>query len=159
MSIHSFPRCAGYLKGMRVKLNDPAMTDYWFAVIVADAAFDDDELVKAGTVNFDTMRGEEILAGLETLFPNRKRQTKNKHQGAWFDSLKACLGVRGVKVSSLKTDDEYWEVAMLLWPSVIKRNETGHIGGILSQIQSMSKKQRSALARRDAIPEKWRAKA
>lgn len=32
MSIAEYPRCAGYLKAMRFKLDDPTMTDYGWAV-------------------------------------------------------------------------------------------------------------------------------
>lgn len=154
MSIHSFPRCASYLKAMRVKLNDPQMTDYWFAVIMADG-FKDKELVEAGTVDFKTMDGTALLGAFEGLL-QIKRQKAGIGREA-MNTLKGYLGARGIKVSLLSTDADYWQAAMFLWPDRIKEGES--LSKLLHQIGSMTKKERQTAANRNSIPEKWRAAA
>ncbi len=71
-----FPRCVGYVKAMGVRTDDPGMTDYWLACLAAEA-FTDKELVKAGTVDFDTMRGPELLAALEARFRARTKRKRS----------------------------------------------------------------------------------
>lgn len=153
MSIHDFPRCAGYLKAMRVNINDPEMTDYWFGVVVSDA-FTDAQLIKDGSINFETMAGDKILSEFERLLADMAQRRANNAPAP--ESLKALLGSRGVKVSRLDTADDYWQVACLLWPTVIRRGSDNSFQALMDQIKAMSKKQRKAACNRNAIPTEWR---
>ncbi|MFC3208097.1 hypothetical protein [Aquamicrobium soli] len=74
-TIHQFPRCFAYLKAMRIKFEDPAMHDYWAAVILSDA-FPDAKLASIGTVNFDTMTGRQLLTAFEAILAERPKRTK-----------------------------------------------------------------------------------
>lgn len=152
-TIHAFPRCAGYVKAMRVRLDDPEMTDYWYAVLAAEA-FTDEELVAAGTVDFKAMQGDEILAEFERLFSTRERSRVGHDD---LESLKAYIGSRGVKVSALQSDDDFWTVSRILWPNTLpKQNVT--LTELVNAIRSMSKKGRArASTRIRFVPAKWRA--
>jgi len=158
MSIHSFPRCSGYLKAMNIRLDDPAMTDYWCAVMVAEA-FTDKELVEAGTVSFEDMEGDRLLAEFEKLLASKRTATPSLSH-ADMESLKAFFGSRGVKVSMFTSDDDYWHCASILWPDVVKRSERGPLSDLLSRIRGMSKKHRQIGSKNiSKIPAKWRARA
>jgi hypothetical protein len=75
-SIKQFPRCAAYLKAMRVRLDDPEMHDYWCAVVLSDA-FSDARLAALGTVNFDTMPGRQLLTAFETILSESAAKKKS----------------------------------------------------------------------------------
>lgn len=57
------PRCAAYLKAMRVKPDEPGMSEYWAALIIAES-FPDKTLKKFG-VNFHVMKGPRLLTLME----------------------------------------------------------------------------------------------
>lgn len=139
MSIHDFPRCAAYLKGMRVKLDDPEMNDFWFAVILGDR-IPGDVLERAG-VRFERgMRdGQKLLQGLERILAEGFRRKKCQAS----DALKAFIGSRGIKASKIKTIEDFWKVAAILWPEHIK-GENGSLDQLEAQIRSLSKKQRQS---------------
>lgn len=154
MHICSFPRAAAYLKASRYNLDDPTMTLYGWAVCLSEV-WTDEELAAVGTVNFDTMTGEQLLPELERLLGERLNAAMSWED---VDSLKAFLGSRGVKVSNLKGADDYWHVASILWPFTVKRGERGDRAELLRRIRGMSKKQRRAAATNIAkVPAKWRA--
>ncbi|WP_173931364.1 hypothetical protein [Chelativorans sp. Marseille-P2723] len=158
MSIHSFPRCSGYLKAMNVRLEDPEMTDYWCAVMVADA-FTDEDLAAVGTINFETMNGDQLLTEFEKLLAS-KRAAIPSLSHADMESLKAFFGSRGVKASALKSAEDFWHCASILWPDVVKKNERGPLVDLLSRIRDMSKKHRQIASQNiSKIPTKWRARA
>lgn len=138
----AFPRCTGYVKAMGVRVADPDMTDYWLAVLAAEA-FTDDELVAAGTVDFATMSGTVLLGSMETLL-RAGRARKPSLEGAHLESLKAFFGSRGIKASTLKTDEDFWTVAHVLWPSFVKKSKRGPLAELHATLRSMSKKQRQA---------------
>ena len=139
MSIHQFPRCAAYLKGMRVNLNDPEMTDYWFAVILGDRIAGD-VLDRAG-VRFERgMRdGQKLLQGIEQILAQGLHRTGVQAS----EALKAFIGSRGVKASKLKTIQDFWKVAEILWPEHFE-DKIGSLDQLETQIRSLSKKQRQA---------------
>ncbi|MFD1199548.1 hypothetical protein ACFQ3K_14675 [Brucella gallinifaecis] len=139
MSIHQFPRCAAYLKGMRVNLNDPEMTDYWFAVILGDR-MPKEELERDG-INFNRHErdGIKLLQGIERILVEGRNKSK-----VWAsEALKAFIGSRGVKASKLKTIEDFWKVAAILWPQHIK-GKIGSLDQLEAHIRSLSKKQRQA---------------
>ncbi len=155
VTIANYPRCAAYLRGMRVKLDDPEMTDYWFASILSDG-WTDDALTDAGTINFDTMSGAELLTAFEVLLADKKRAAKPAH--ADMESLKAFLGSRGVKVSKLPDDAAYWYVASVLWPDTIRAGAMGTLSELGAIIRRMPKKARQAArANLRDVPSEWRA--
>lgn len=139
MSIHQFPRCAAYLKGMRVNLNDPEMTDYWFAVILGDR-ISGDVLDRAG-VRFErgVRDGQKLLQGIEQILAQGLHRTKVNAS----EALKAFIGARGIKASKLKTIQDFWKVAAILWPEHFK-GKIGSLDQLETQIRSLSKKQRQA---------------
>lgn len=154
MALADFPRCAGYLKAMYVKPErDPGLTDYWCAVILADA-FTDEELAERGTVNFETMDGTALLGEFEKLLAERKRAPKIDR--ADMESLKAFLGSRGVKVSKLKGDDDYRMAARALWGDRI--DERAGLRDMLDTLRKMTKRQRQeARDNLHKLPPEWRA--
>lgn len=155
MSIHSFPRCAGYLKAMNIRLDDPAMTDYWCAVMVAEA-FTDKELVEAGTVSFEDMEGDRLLAEFEKLLASKRTATPSLSH-ADMESLKAFFGSRGIRASALKTDDDFWQCAHILWPFAVGKKDRGPLALLLGKIRGIPKKHRQAAnANLHKVPAKWR---
>ena len=153
MALHSFPRCTAYLKAMRCRLDDPEMTDYAWAVVLSDA-WTDDELVAVGTVNFDTMTGDQLLPELEKLLAVKAQSAPLSPADA--ESLKAFIGARGVKVSSLTAPEDYWHVASILWPHTVKQGERGKLKSLLCKIRGMTKAQRrTAAVNIKAVPRKW----
>lgn len=153
LTIDRFPRCRAYLKAMYVRFDDPQLTDYWCAVILADA-FSDGELVAAG-VDYGRRNGAAILGGLEALFGARKAKRVSHDD---LESLKAFLGSRWVKVSKLPDDAAYWRAATILWPEKIKSGSTGSLGDLVALIRSMPKKARQAArANLCNVPLEWRA--
>ncbi|WP_299941159.1 hypothetical protein [uncultured Nitratireductor sp.] len=68
--LDGYPRCAAYLKAMWVRLDDPGLTPYWAAVILS-SGFSDDRLAKLGTINFETMTGDQLMAAFEELLAVR----------------------------------------------------------------------------------------
>lgn len=139
MSIHEYPRCAAYLKGMMVNLSDPEMNDFWFAVILGDRIAGD-VLDRAG-VSFERgMRdGQKLLQGIEQILAQGLHRTGAQAS----EALKAFIGSRGVKASRLKTVQDFWKVAAILWPEHFK-GKIGSLDQLETQIRSLSKKQRQA---------------
>lgn len=154
MMLDAYPRCAAYLKGMNVRLNDASMTNYWGAVILADK-WTDEALVKAGGVDFSDKTGEGILARFEALLCGAF--TGKPKSGELSESqraqLQAFLGSRGVKTSMLLSDDDYWKAALILWPSIKRYDGLEHL---FNQIRSFSKGQRkTANANIGKLPREW----
>jgi hypothetical protein len=160
MPIAEYPRCAGYLKAMRFKLDDPTMTDYGWAVCLSEN-WTDEFLVEDGRVNFDTMDGPSILVEFERLF--REGHSTGGRGGLGldrpeFESLKAFFGSRGIKASALKSADDFWSAGHILWPSFVKRSSGATLADLLTILRGMSKKQRqSARTNIAKVPAKWRA--
>src|SRR5690606_29618685 len=130
MHIRSFPRASAYLKASRYRLDDPSMSLYGWAVCLSEA-WTDEELVAVGTVNFDTMTGEQLLPELERLLGERQKAHMSNEDR---ESLKALIGSRGVKVSALQSPEDYWHVASILWPDVVKEGQRGKLSHLLRLI-------------------------
>jgi len=155
MAITEYPRCAGYLKAMRFRLDDPAMTDYGWAVALSEN-WTDEFLVEDGRVNFDTMDGPSILVEFERLLRDGRQATANGLSPDDMDSLKAFLGSRGVKVSKLQGDDDYRKAARVLWGKQI--GVKASLSELLATIRKMSKRQRQeARTNIQKLPPEWRA--
>ena len=154
MQIRSFPRSAAYLKASNYYLDDEAMTPYAWAVCLSEA-WTDEELVAVGTVNFDTMAGEQLLPELDRLLALKARRAPLSPADA--ESLKAFIGSRGVKVSALTSPQDYWTVSAILWPHTVKDDEGGPLKSLLTRIQGMKKAQRrTATVNLKAVPAKWK---
>ncbi len=153
MSIHEYPRCAAYLKGMRVNLSDPEMNDFWFAVILGDR-IPGDVLEKEG-VRFErgNRDGQKLLQGMEQILAQGLHRTGVQAS----EALKAFIGSRGVKASKLKTIQDFWKVAAILWPDHFK-GKIGTLDQLEKQIRSFSKKQRQAARQNvNRVPAEWRS--
>lgn len=153
MSIHEYQRCAAYLKGMRINLNDPEMNDFWFAVILGDR-IQGDVLEKAG-VHFErgNRDGQKLLQGMEQILAEGLHRTGAQAS----EALKAFIGSRGVKASKLKTIQDFWKVAAILWPEHFK-GKIGTLDQLEKQIRSLSKKQRQAARQNvNRVPAEWRS--
>lgn len=154
MAVHDFPRCSAYLKASNFRLEDASMSDMAWAVVMS-TAFTDEELVEDGRVSFERMTGDAILGEFERLMGTRRRIGDDF---AGIESLKAFIGARGVKVSALKSEAEYWQVARILWPHAVKRNDSGSLAVLHGKIKSLSKKSRqSARENLRKVPAAWRA--
>lgn len=157
MAIAEYPRCAGYLKAMRFKLDDPTMTDYGWAVALSET-WSEEFLIADGRVNFDTMDGPSILVEFERLLRDGDPKRKSGLSRDGVERLKAFLGSRGIKVSALNGADDYWHAASILWPHSIKAGSKGTLSNLLNTIAGMSKAKRQAA--RDnlhKVPSNWRA--
>jgi hypothetical protein len=157
-TLNRYPRCQAYLKAMGVRLDEPAMTDFWAAVTLADQMPEED----LRAVGFDPGTGPianrdaaGMLESIETAL-DRKRSVSVKLDD--MESLKAFLGSRGVKVSNLPDEAAYWYVASILWPATVRKGRTGNLTALVSLIRAMPKKQRQS-ARRNImrVPQEWRA--
>ena len=154
MALQSYPRCAAYLRGMKVKLDDQSMTNYWGAVILADK-WTDKQLQEAGGVDFNDKSGETILGRFEALLGNPRVQKPKS--GDLNDSqrtqLLAFLGSRGVMTSRLLTEQDIWKAAKTLWPHIRVWDGLEHL---FNQLKCMSKKQRKKANDRIAdLPPEW----
>lgn len=158
MSLATLPLCAARLGWNFTKFEDPAMNEYWAAVIVADFCHDD-ALAAFGGFDFEDRsveNGKLLLARLEQCIRAKK------HKMPKFEApedLRALLGSRGVKTTELKTADEFWKAAETLFPGFIERANDIH--AIAWQIRKIDKKQRKALADANLrkLPIEWLSKA
>lgn len=165
MNFGDFPRCAAYLKACNYRLDDEAMHAKAWAVCASEA-FTDEELIADGRVSFEDMPGDAILSEFERLLRtrahgrharrNETRRATTAHSDE-HESLKAFIGSRGVKVSALGNDADYWKVARILWPHAIKKKDSGPLSLLHHKIKSMPKRSRASA--RDNIfkvPAEWR---
>ena len=151
MSIQAYPRCAAYLKASNYILSDPTMFEKNWAVCISEA-FTDDELIQAGTISFETMSGDALMSEFERLMNARPLNRKVDAP----ESLKAFIGSRGVKVSALKSDADYWTVARILWPQAVAANDGGPLSLLHHKIKSLTKRQRQeARSNLRKVPTKW----
>lgn len=131
------------------------ISNYWAAVILADKFEDAD--FERHKVDFSNTSGSAILTTMERMFYSHrisKMQKPNRElSDAAYAQLMAFMGSRGVKTSALKTSDETWQAAMILWPS-IKRG--ADLADLVSQIRGFSKAQRKiATGNVKKLPENW----
>ena len=75
----------------------------------------------------------------------------------FFMCLNAVLGVHGVKTSRLQTNNDYWEVASLLWPSHVDRTPGATLADLYRQIKAMPKSDRRRGGTENAhrVPPGW----
>ncbi|PZO78467.1 MAG: hypothetical protein DI629_12280 [Mesorhizobium amorphae] len=158
-----FPRCAAYLKRMNVSLADPSMDEYNYAIIIGEEAYSEEGLALAG-VAFTGHRQEGLLRKLEVGFPRRLGAASDRHEREWLDQadmdrLRAYFGSRGVKAGQLRAVDDFWRVALILWPASIKRTKKG-LPDLLRQIAGMTKAQRqSATSNVAKVPAEFMARS
>ena len=153
MSIHQYPRCAAYLKGMRVNLKDQEMSDYWFACILGDRI--SGEVLERENVKFERgyRDGQTLLQGLERILVHGLHRVNAQAS----EALKAFIGSRGVKASKLKTIEDFWKVAAILWPQHFK-GKIGSLDQLEAHIRSLSKEQRQAARENlSRVPAEFRA--
>lgn len=159
MPITDYPRCAAYLKGMRCRLDDPTMTDYWWAVILSEK-WTDEDLVADGRVNFETMAGPDILTEFERLLQDGIAKPHLGISSEGMERLRAFLGSRGIRTSALRSSGDYWKAASILWPQVGLPDADRPLSALLTIISGMTKKQRqSANGNLHRVPAEWRAGA
>jgi len=152
MNLTAFPRCAAYLKGMQIRMDDESMTNYSGAVILSEK-WTDEQLVEAGGVDFSTRDGDAILTRFEALLSRTVREMVDANRERNRISLLAYIGSRGVRTSALKTDDDFLRAVHTLWPFIDRRIPVSEIH---SQLASMSKKVRAqANANLKKLPPEW----
>lgn len=155
MHLAAFPRCAAYLKGMQVRLDDASMTNYFGAVILSEK-WTDAQLVEAGGVDFSTRDGDALLSRFEALLRAPAvtvRQVVAANTERDRAQLQAYLGSRGVKTSALKSDDDYLKAVHVLWPFIDCRISVDRLH---LQLASMSKKVRAqANSNLKKLPPEW----
>lgn len=62
-------------------------------------------------------------------------------------SVRAFLGSAGIRTSKLKTEDDLWSVASVLWPHWINRRPNSDVSVLRGQIAGISRKNRISVAR------------
>jgi len=143
---------------MGCRLEQFPISDYYAAVILADAF--EDANFEAANVDYSNTPGSRLLIAIERMFYSRRvsRQLEKPAQGLSVSQqaqLMAFLGSRGVKTSMLANDDEIWQAAMILWPTLRREDK---LEGLVWQIRSFSKaKRKIANANVKNLPEKWKA--
>ncbi|MFU0503608.1 hypothetical protein [Pseudaminobacter sp. NGMCC 1.201702] len=103
-----------------MKFDDPAMHDYWYAVILSDA-FSDAKLAAIGTVDFEFMTGRRLLEAFEAILavkPKRGRARKLKPT-IEVDKIKGAASE--AEIISAMTPKGGWKAATLAgwgigWP-------------------------------------------
>lgn len=159
ISLAAYPQCATRLRFQRANLNEESFTLYWAAACVA---FDlsDTLLTEYGGFNFDDRsdaNGKKLLARLESFLTERAQRTAANSVFA-SEGLKAYLGSRGVKVSMLKSENDFWLAAETLFPGKISR--AGGFSSLYVQISSIPKKERQRLGHANLrnVPVEWLGK-
>ncbi|KEA07155.1 hypothetical protein [Rhizobium rhizogenes] len=165
INVSGFPLCSKRLQFQRAKLTEESMTIYWAAVAVA-ADLDDEKLTNFGGFDFNDMsdeNGSKLLGRLEQFIRSGLAAKARSDQGGLSEaevSVRAFLGANGVKVSRLKSLDDYWKAATTLWSDHIEASpKVRDIYTLRFQISKISKKQRSKKARANVskLPAEWRA--
>lgn len=159
LNLTAYPQCAQRLHFQRANLNEAGFTNYWAAACVA-SGLSDTLLTDFGGFDFDDRsdaNGKKLLSRLEQFFADGSQRAAGNSVFA-SEGLKAFLGSRGVKTSELKTEDDYWTAAEILFSGRIKR--TGGFSSLYLQIQSIPKKERGALGRSNVhkLPVEWLGK-
>jgi len=159
LNMSSYPQCARILHFQQANLNDPAMNHYWAAACVASAQ-SDALLTDFGGFNFDDRspaNGKKLLARMEEFLTDRSQRSAANYAFA-SDGLKSLLGSRGIKTSELKSEDDYWAAAEILFPGHI--NRLGGFSSLYVQITAIPKKLRGELGRANLrhIPKEWLGK-
>ncbi len=99
------------------------------------------------------MGGRALLSALERELAGKVRRYA-AYEGA--ESLKAFLGSRGIKASTLNSDDDFWLVASILWPHTVRKGRTGTLAELHSLIRNMTKKsRRTASVNLQRVPERF----
>jgi hypothetical protein len=88
------PRCAAYLKAMRVDPNEQGMNEYWAALCVAES-FSEKVLKKFGGIDFHTMKGPRLLDRMEAFLAERSgipaQKTAPKTKKSPLDAITAAI--------------------------------------------------------------------
>lgn len=123
INLSKTPRCASYLKAMRVKPDEPGMTEYWAALCVAES-FPDKSLKKFGGINFHVMKGPALLSRMEQFLESRSKQKvhtspKLKSGSRGVDAITAA--VSNEEIEAAKTPKGGWKAKQLAawgisWP-------------------------------------------
>jgi len=155
MHLAAFPRCAAYLKGMQVRLDDASMTNYFGAVILSEK-WTDEQLVQAGGVDFSARDGDALLSRFEALLAHPSATAHEKQAEREIINhaqLQAFLGSRGVRTSALKSILDYHKAVQILWPSIDSRIPVSQLH---LQLAGMPKKVRAqANANLKKLPPEW----
>ena len=113
------PRCASYLKAMRVKPEDQGLTEYWAALCIAES-FTEKALKKFGGINFHSMKGPQLLQRMEEfLESNSKPKRKASKKLNPLDKITAAVSPD--EIEAAKTPKGGWKAAQLAkwgisWP-------------------------------------------
>lgn len=109
------PRCAAYLKAMRVKPDEPGMTEYWASLIIAES-FSDKALKKFGGINFHVMKGPALLRAMEKFLESRSTGERKPSK-----AVKGRTPITEADIEAAKTPKGGWKRATLAkwgvpWP-------------------------------------------
>lgn len=143
VNVAHLPHCAKRLQINFTQMADPLMNDYWAAVIVADFC-EDKALADFGGFNFDDRspaNGSALLARLEDCIRQKRHRVQRLDVP---NGLSAMLGARGIKTSMLKTEADWWDAALTLFPG-IKTRKRG-LQALYNAIVLIPKKERKRLA-------------
>lgn len=127
INLSKTPRCAAYLKAMRVLLEESGMNEYWAALCIAES-FSEKALKKFGGINFHTMAGPNLLARMEEFLEyrskasdqaSRKLKAAPKKNGNSLDQI--TMAVSDAEIIAAMTPKGGWKAAQLkkwgvAWP-------------------------------------------
>jgi hypothetical protein len=117
------PRCAKYLKAMRVKPDESGMTEYWAALCIAES-FPDAVLRKFGGINFHVMKGPALLNRMEQFLEyrsNPKPQPSPKLKAPASGIAAITAAISNEEIEAAKTLKGGWKAKQLAawgvpWP-------------------------------------------
>ncbi|UIY28739.1 hypothetical protein LZK73_18610 [Neorhizobium galegae] len=106
---------------MRVKPDDPGLTEYWAALCVAES-FSDKALKKFGGINFHVMKGPALLRRMEEFLEfhsTRGRKSSKKLKAGPLDGITAAVSPQAIEAAM--TPKGGWKAAQLAqwgisWP-------------------------------------------
>lgn len=117
------PRCAKYLKAMRVNLDEKGMNEYWAALCIAES-FSDKKLKKFGGINFHVMTRAALLRKMEEFLSSQSRATQSVERRAQNGSTGISMitaAVSNDEIEAGRSPKGGWKAAQLAkwgvpWP-------------------------------------------
>lgn len=97
------PRVAAYMRAMGAKPDEPGMTEYWAALIVAES-FPDATLAKFGGINFHVMKGPALLARMEQFL-----ESHSSGRGKPSKAVKGRAPITQAEIEAAKTPKGGWK--------------------------------------------------
>lgn len=121
LNLSMYPRCASYLRAMRVKPEEQGMTEYFAAVCIAES-FPESALKKFGGINFHSMKGPQLIARMEQYLEYRSKSERKPSKKVKRSPLeKITAAVSDEEIEAAMTPKGGWKAVTLAgwgisWP-------------------------------------------